>query len=261
MSRIWTIAKREFKSYFKSPIGWVLFAIYALVSGFYYSLLLSYNYVDTSAVLNFMRGLFMVLIPIMTMRTFSSEKLNGTEILYQTSPASTLQVVIGKYLGVSLMFLLISSVNLIYVMITLSFNGLVDFKYWGTLIAYLLTGLAYIAIGLFASSLTTSQVIAAIISFVIFVGFEVFTSISKIIGSGISSIINFLDFPDAIPAASEANIGKAVTSGLDWLNPATKLAGFAKGTFDLVSVVYFISMIILFLYVTAQINESSRWKQ
>ena len=261
MSRIWTIAKREYLSYFKSSMGWVIFAIYSVVTGLYFSYMLRYNYVDASAVLSFISGIYFVIIPIITMRTFAVENKNKTNMIYATSSISTNQLVWGKYLGVVLMFLTISSVNLLYLFTTRAFNGLIDIRYWGTLIAYLLTGFAYLAIGVFTSSLTESQVTSAIVSFVIFVSFEIFGSISTMVGSAVTSLINNLDFADKIPANTESNIGKAITDGMNWLNPSTKLAGFYEGTFDMVSVVYFISVIALFLYITAHIIDSARWRK
>lgn len=261
MSRVWTIAKREYLSYFKAPMGWILIAIYTAVSGFYYSLMLQMNYVDTSAILNFMRGLFFVLIPIMTMRTFSAEIKSGTDILYRTSPASSMQIVLGKYISSVLLFLTMSAANVIYILTTIAFDGIIDLKYWGTLIAFLLTALVYIAIGIFASALTSNQIVAAIISFVVFIVFELFNSISSMLGNGLTSLINNLDFNDNISAAREASIGQGLTNFLDWLNPASKLTGFYEGTFDLVAIVYFISVIAIFTYITAQIVESSRWKK
>lgn len=261
MSQTWTITKRDFLSYFKVPMGWVLCALYAIVSGFYFSIMLNYNYVDASAVLKFMRGLFFVLIPLLTMRAFAVEKKNGTEILYATSSVSSGQYVIAKYISSSLVFLCISAVNILYIFTTLGFNGVIDIRYWGTLIAYLLTGLTYIAIGLFTSSLTSNQIIAAAVSFVIFVAFEIFGSISTSIGSAIKSLVNTLDFNDNISAAREASIGQAVTDALNWLNPSTKLEGFYDGTFDILSIIYFISLSIIFLFITKQIIESTRWKK
>ncbi len=261
MSRVWTIAKREYLGYFKVPMGWILAAIYSAVAGFYYSLMLSTGYVDTSAVLQFIRGLFFVIIPLLTMRTFSNDQRDGTFILYSTSPATSGQIVTGKYLGSLLIFLTISFINIIFIITTILFDGNIDIKFWGTLIAFLLTAFAYIAIGNFTSALTDNQIISATISFVIFIAFELFNSISAMIGSGITSLINNLDFGNNISAAVEQNIGRAVTNGLNWLNPASKLTGFYQGTFDLVSVIYFISLIAIFLYITAQVIESARWKK
>ncbi len=259
MTQIYAIAKREFNSYFKSPMGWVLLAIYTFISGLYFSSMLLSNYADPSSVLSFMRSLFMVLIPLMTMRTISEDKKNGTEVLLATSPASTTQIVLGKYFGTVLTFLVVSSANVLYVIITLAFGGTIDIRYLGTLIAYLLTAFTYLAIGIFASALTENQIIAAVISFVIFVSFEVLSALSQMIGNLLTSLVNTIDFLDKIPAATEAAWGGALTNALNWLNPSNRLQGFSQGTFDLLTIVYFISMIVIFLYITVQVMDKRRW--
>ena len=261
MSQIGAITKREFNSYFKSAMGWVLFAIYAFVSGLYFSSMLMGNYVDVSQILQFMRSLFFVLIPIMTMRSFAEDKKNGTEVLLATSPATTFQIVMGKYFGTVLMFLFVSSINILYVLVTLGFDGTIDIKYLGTLIAYLLTAFTYLAIGIFASSLTENQIIAAVISFVIFASFEILGALSSILGSLVTSLFNQADFLDIIPASFDASAGEAVTKAIDWLNPANRLQDFSRGVFDLLTIIYFLSMIVVFLYITMQITERRRWSK
>lgn len=261
MSQIIAIMKREISSYFKSPMGWVLFGIYAFVSGLYFSSMLLSSYADPSGVLQFLRSLFFVLIPIMTMRTISEDKKNDTEVLLATSPATTGQIVMGKYLGTVVMFLIISSVNLLYVLATLGYGGQIDIRFFGTLIAYLLTAFTYLAIGVFASAITENQIIAAIISFVIFTTFEILGSVSSMIGSLVSSMFNRIDFVQKIPATFDQAAGAAVTKALDWVNPSNRLAGFYSGTFDLLTIIYFFSMIVVFVYITMQVMEKRRWSK
>ncbi len=259
MMQIYAIARREYNSYFKSPMGWVLLAIYVFISGLYFSSMLMSNYSDAAGVLQFMRSLFFVLIPLITMRSISEEKKNGTEVLLATSPAGTWQIVLGKYIGSVALFLTISAVNVLFIIITLALGGQIDIRYWGTLIAYLLTAFTYLAIGIFASALTENQIISAILSFVIFMSFEILGATSSMVGSLIGSIINQVDFLDKIPAATEAAISSGITGGLNWLNPANRLASFYQGTFDILTVIYFFSMILIFLYLTIQIIERRRW--
>ena len=261
MRQIFAICRREFNSYFKSPMGWVVFAIYAFVSGLYFSSMLLSGYSDVAAILQFMKSLFFVLIPIITMRTISEDKKNGTLVLLTTSPASTGQIVIGKYLGVVLMFMTVSSANIIYLLCTLGLGGTADSRFWGTLIAYLLTAFAYIAIGIFASALTENQIIAAIISFVIFIGFDILNALSSIMGTLVTSFFNKIDFFNIIPPTFDQSAGHAVVAALEWINPTNRLSSFYKGTFDLLSVIYFVGLIMIFLYSTYQIMESRRWAE
>ena len=117
------IFKRELASYFRSPIGWVVIALFALIGGSYFSIFMSTSgKVDIRSELDLLQIFLVIIIPIMTMRLFSEEKKNGTDILLYTSSVSMVRVVLGKYLA-ALSLLGISLLPVVFHMIILLIMG------------------------------------------------------------------------------------------------------------------------------------------
>ncbi len=261
MNEVKAIWKRDLLGYFRSPIGWVLMAIFTLISSLIFSANVLAAYSNVSYELSFMQSLFFVLIPILTMKSFAEERKIGTEVLLLTSPASTMQIVIGKYLAAFSLFLIMTATTLVHVLITIMLGGLIDAVLFGTYVAFILSGAIYIAIGVFISSLTENQIIAAIVSVVIFVAFQMLASIASMLGSMTTSVIQGIDRLDWVSAAAEQNIGSAVTKAINWINPATRLSAFSRGIFQVTPLVFLISFTVLFIYLTTQVLEKRRWSQ
>ncbi|MCD8499553.1 MAG: ABC-2 transporter permease [Clostridiales bacterium] len=99
MTRILAIFKRDYLAYFRSPIGFVVLAIFMLLSGLYFSAGVLQSYQDMVGEIAFMQSFLFIVVPLLTMRTFAEDRKNGTEVLLLTSPASTVEVVLGKYLA------------------------------------------------------------------------------------------------------------------------------------------------------------------
>src|SRR5450830_369875 len=121
------IYKRELASYFRSPICWVAMALYAVLGGFYFSFAMSASSsVNISDELGLIQLFFLIVIPLITMRLFSEEKKNGTEVLLYTSTVPLYKAVLGKYLAaVSLLILMLSS-TFLHVILVLSMGGLIN---------------------------------------------------------------------------------------------------------------------------------------
>ena len=163
---MWAVFKKELKSYFLSPIGYVVVGILLLVcTVFFYLTTVQYGSVDLGA-LYFYAVLygFFIIIPILTMRMFAEERKNGTEQLILTSPVSIAGVVLGKFLA---------AMSVIGVALVVSFMYFGIVKYFGnpnfmvllvTMLGFLLVAGAAISIGMFASSITENQVIAGILT-------------------------------------------------------------------------------------------------
>ena len=158
------VYKRELASYFRSPIGWVAIAMYALLGGFYFSVYLSSSQsVDMSVELSLITSFFVIIIPLITMRLFSEEKKNGTEVLLYTSTVPLHKIVFGKYLAaLSLLCIMLSS-TLIHVVLIIAMGGLINATTLGAYISFIFTGALLIAIGIMASAVTENQIIAAVI--------------------------------------------------------------------------------------------------
>ncbi len=261
MRQIQAIYRRELNAYFKSPIGYVLLAIFVFVSSLFFAVNLLGYYANIATELNFMQGLFFVLIPILTMKTFAEERRSGTEILLFTTPVTTPQIVIGKYLAALTLFLIMTATTLIHVVITVLLQGTVDVLLVGTYVGFILSGAVYIAIGVLVSSMTSNQIIAAIVSVVIFIGFMLLDAIASLLGNFTTTILQNLDFLNLLSASQEAAAGQAVTAAVTWINPATRLVDFSSGIFRLTPIVFLISFTLLFLYLTVQVLERRRWTQ
>ena len=162
---MWAIMKKEFKSYFLSPIGYIYIGAFLLIcSLFFYIDMFAYQSTTFSNMFGSTVTILTFIVPILTMRMFAEERKNGTEQLLLTSPRSVTQIVLGKFLGAGLVVLVSTVLTLLYYFIL---------KYFGqpqigsTLVAMLgvfLLSMAYVAFGMLASSLTENQVVAAIIS-------------------------------------------------------------------------------------------------
>ena len=160
------IFKKEFKSYFLSPIGYVVIGIFLFVfSVFFYLTIFEYRTVDLGALYyyNALYGL-MIIVPILTMRMFAEERKTGTEQLILTSPVNMVGVVFGKLLAAVSVIVITLLVSLIYFFIV---------SYFGTpnlatvlvhMLGFILISLAALSVGMFASSITENQIIAGIIT-------------------------------------------------------------------------------------------------
>lgn len=261
MRELKAIYRRELTQYYKSPIGWVLMAIFAFVSAIYFSINLLSGYSDVSTVLLFMQGLFFVLIPILTMKTFSEERKNGTEVLLYTSPASVWDIVLGKYLASLTFFLIMSLVTVVYVIITDALGGRIDMVLLGTYVGFIGTAIVYIAIGVFCSSITENQIIAAILAVLIFVGFQLLNVISSLASSFTTNLINRIDLADWWNPTQEAAAGEAVANAINWLNPSTRLVDYTRGIFDVLPLIFLLSYTFIFLFLTTRVLEKRRWSQ
>ena len=235
------IYKKEMRSYFTSAVGYVYIAAFLAVNGFIFSL----NTVqvgstgqkyDISQYYIMLLFTFSILVPLLTMKIFSDERKLKTEQLLLTAPVGLVSMVTAKFLSAYTMFAgtyLISCLNY-YVL----------FKYgkptagiiFGHIIGMLLIGAAFVAIGLFISSLTENQITAAVLT----IGALVF-----------SLVINFLN--DYIDAAFIRVI-------LSWISIYSRFFNFTYGIFDINACVYYASIVIIFLFLTVRIYEKRRWE-
>lgn len=201
---MWAIIKKEFKTYFLSPIGYVVIGILLLVcSLFFYLTTIQSGSVDLSSLYYYV-ALYGLIItaPILTMRMFSEERKNGTEQLILTSPVSITKVVLGKLiaaLGVIIITLLISFG---YFGIVSIFGKASIMPVLTSMLGFILIATAAISVGMFASSITENQVISAIIT----VAFLILTLFVENISSVLSNlcIMNFYEkFPVGVISLNE----------------------------------------------------------
>lgn len=232
------IFKREFKACFQSVTGWLFLAVtLAFYFLYFYLYNLSYGYPYISYSLNAIAFLFLVTVPVLTMRVFAEERHARTDQLILTAPVSVGRIVLGKYLALASVFtisVLVISLSVLF----LSCFGEVPFaESYAAVLGFWLYGLTCIAIGTFVSSLTESQVIAAVLAFVfLFLGYMM---------EGITQLLS-----------SEGNL---LTQVLSCYNLTSGFQRMANGQLDLTAVVYYLSVIALFLFFTAQSIQKRRW--
>lgn len=230
------IFKREFRTYFTGPIGYIFCAAFfaAISFSFYIDNIVSYRS-DFSPVFNLMMLWLIILIPLMTMRLWSEEKRQKTDQLLLTAPVSTMEVVMGKFMAALAVFLCALGLTLIYPILVSIFGTLQLEKVIGNYIAITLAAAAYISICLFISSLTESQIVSALFS---------------IIALSLFLAMNLIFENTEIPFVA------AVTS---FLSMITRYFNFFQGLFSLSDIIYFISLTVLFLFLTSRVIEKRRW--
>ena len=186
------IIKKELKSYFSSPIGYVYVGLILAMAGlfFYLSLLEmgSLNFEYLFADLGFFS---MFIIPILTMRLFSEEKKLGTEQLLFTSPKSMFSIVSAKFISATILLLITEFGIMLYYVILLFFGTPELITTIGVLLGYLFLGMAYISSGMFISALTENQIIAAIMTLV-------FLVINLFMSEKFSVFAHFIKFTDGV---------------------------------------------------------------
>ena len=167
---MWAIVKKEFKSYFLSPIGYIYIGVFLLTCSIFFYLDI---FVNLSTDFPYMFGsavtILTFIVPLITMRMFSEERKNGTEQLLLTSPRSITQVVLGKFIAAALVVLVSVLLTLIYFGILSYFGETQLGKSLIAILGFALLSIAYVSFGMFASSLTENQVVSAVITIAVFV--------------------------------------------------------------------------------------------
>ena len=167
---MWAIVKKEFKSYFLSPIGYIYIGVFLLTCSIFFYLDI---FVNLSTDFPYMFGsavtILTFIVPLITMRMFSEERKNGTEQLLLTSPRSITQIVLGKFVAATLVVLVSVLLTLIYFGILSYFGEPQLSKSLIAILGFALLSIAYVSFGMFASSLTENQVVSAVITIAVFV--------------------------------------------------------------------------------------------
>ena len=187
------IYKRELKSYFRSFIGFLFIAVTLFFLGLYFSVYnLMNGYPYFAYVVSSVTFLFMLTVPILTMRVLAEERKQKTDQLLLTSPVSVSGIVMGKYLALVTIYAIPIAVLATYPLIMSKFGTVAFGSAYTALLGFFLLGCANLAIGVFISSLTESQVIAAVLTFVILFAFYMMNGISSFFSEGaMSTCITF----------------------------------------------------------------------
>ena len=231
------IFKRELSSYFNSAIAYIVMAVFFGFSGFFFlvTCFLS-NSSSLSYVFSNMFFIIVFLTPIIAMKSFSEEKRQKTDQALFTSPASLIEIVLGKFLGAFTMYAICCVIFFVYGAVIQMFTPANWAVIICTTIGILLLGGAFLAIDIFISALTESQVIAAILGIAAGLLINMMTNIVSLVSSyeWLANILNAISFTNYYQ-------------------------NFTYGILDLKDVVFFLSVIPLFLFFTIRIFERKRW--
>lgn len=235
MSKTLAIFKREMRSLFVSPLAWVIAAMFMLLSGYLFSLLLfATGAASMSGTFGTMSFILLFVCPLFTMRLLADERRNGTEELLMTSPIAPAHIVLGKFLAALALYAAMLALTLEFPLI-LSMIGKPD---WGPIIGgyagLLLMGAAFIAIGVFSSSLSDNQMIAGVTAFAILLMLWLVEMAGSGIGAGSTYVFEALSIP-------------------------THFEDFEKGVFDALHVYYYVAMTALFLFLTVKRLDAKKW--
>jgi len=253
MRNIAAIAQRELRSYFASPIAYVLIGFFALLFGYFFYALLSFferqsmqmgmaggqtmnvNQMLEGPLLMNATVILLFVFPLITMRTYSEEKRSGTIELLLTSPLTDLQIILGKFIGAMLLYAAMLGVTLIHMAMLFAY-GTPEWKPIATgYLGLLMMGGCFISVGLLISSLTKNQIVAAMVTFAVFLMLWVINWIGSFVGPTTQAVLQHL----------------SITEHFD---------DFAKGIVDTKHLVYYASFMAFGLFLTMKSVDSERWR-
>jgi len=181
------IFKREFLSYFRSPVGYVAIALFSFLSGFVFYSQFATGTVDIAGEVITLRSFFFVIVPIITMGLLSEDKKRGTDVLYYTTPVNLFNVVVGKVLAAFLLYVIMFVNVIIHIIVTVSCGGVFGVGAVGTIVVFFFMAFMFISIGLFASAITDNQIISAIVAFIIILVTQIMGTIGDYLGSAFTA--------------------------------------------------------------------------
>ena len=254
MNNILAIADKELRGYFASPIAYIVIGLFALTYGYFFYALMLYFDRQSMQMMSMGGGasanvneqlispafqntmvVFLFMLPMVTMRTYSEEKRSGTIELLLTAPLTDFQIIMGKFLGAMALFASMLAITLIHVGVLFAI-GNPEWKPIATAyVGMLLMGGCFISVGLLISSMTRNQIVAGMVTFVVFLMLWVINWIATFMGPTTSAILNYLSFTD-------------------------HLTDFMRGVIDTKHVVYYVSFIAFGLFLTARSVDSERWR-
>lgn len=201
---MWAVFKKELKSYFLSPIGYVVIGIFLFVfSVFFYLTTIQYGSIDLGSLYYYtaLYGL-MIIVPILTMRMFAEERKTGTEQLILTSPVSMIEVVFGKLLAALAVIAITLIVSIMYFAIVCYFGTPNIAVLLVNMLGFILISAAALSIGMFASSITENQIIAGVIT-IAFLIMSLFMEDLNSVFSNLAIMNFFQKFPSGVISLSE----------------------------------------------------------
>jgi ABC-2 type transport system permease protein len=254
MGNVIAIAQKELKSYFSSPIAYIVIGLWALLYGYFFVAILGF-FVRQSMQMMQMQGpqamnvnqmlvrpllqnvtiLVLFLMPMVTMRTYSEEKRSGTIELLLTSPVTDFQIIMGKFLGAVALYVIMLAVTVVHLGLLFIYGNPEWKPIFTAYIGLLLLGSCFISLGLLISSLTKNQIVAGMVTFAVFLMLWVITWIGSFSGPTVDKLAQYLSIIDHYD-------------------------DFGKGVLDTTHVIYYLSFITFGLFLTAKSVDTERWR-
>jgi ABC-2 type transport system permease protein len=252
--RVWPIYKREVRQYFTSPVAYVILAIFLFITGlFFYAIFSGFAQASMQIAMNpgmgrdlnvmdsvlrplfdNMRVILLLLMPLVTMRLFAEERRSGTIELLLTYPVRDGAVLVGKYLAAMTLYAAMIAGMLAYPAM-LAYFARVE---WAPLltgyVGLVLMGAMFAAVGLFASSLTENQIVAAIVTFGILLSFWIIGWLAAFVSGPVGAVLTHLSILEHNDT-------------------------FAKGVLDTKDVIYYVDFTVLALFLALRSLEARRW--
>ena len=284
-----TICKKEIRAYLTSMSGYVFIAFMLLVTGIYFTAYhMNMAYPIFGYTLSAVNFIFLIVTPILTMRALAEEQRQKTDQLLLTAPVSVEKIVFGKYLALVTIFAIPMLIMCVYPLIMTKFGTVSLGAAYTAILGFFLLGCANLAIGVFISSLTESQVIAAVLTFVILFAFYMMNGISSFFSEGALStcvtfgllilaaaIIIYTMIKNFLISAVICVVGEialaivyvvnssffsgGIQKVLDIFNLSSHFDNFANAIFDVKGILYFLSVIAVCLFLTVQSIAKRRW--
>ncbi len=245
-----TLLGREVRSYFYSPIAYVVLVFVLLLTGFNFSAgvsLLNRGPSEVTVLEAFFNTVlfwfgYVLIFPLITMRTFSEEFKMGTIETLMTAPVGDISVVLSKFFGAFIFYVILWIPSILYFVIfewiTSAQAARASGAYFGSYLLLLVMGAFYISVGCLASSLTRNQMIAAVISF---------ASITLLFFTGLLSFIIL-------------NVSPVVRDLIGYFSAIEHMGEFSRGLIDSRPLVYYLSMTVLMLFITLQVFQARKWR-
>lgn len=252
MRNILAIADKELRSYFASPIAYIIIGLFALLFGWFFFVYLTV-FVQRSSQMSFgggganinemmIRGVFLnsavivlFVMPMITMRTYSEEKRSGTIELLLTSPVTDFQIITGKFLGALGLYASMLLVTMLYMVILFVYSTPEWRPILSGYLGLLLMGGCFLSVGLFISSLTKNQIVAGFLTFAVFLMLWVINWMADQSGPTMGAVVKYL----------------SITDHFD---------DFARGVIDTKHVIYYVTFITFGLFLTAKSVDMERWR-
>jgi ABC-2 type transport system permease protein len=248
------IAGKELRSYFGSPIAWVLLGFFAVVYGWFFNVYLEFfvkngmqsqfggaapnQNVNTDMIRPLLSNasvLILFLLPMVTMRTYSEEKRSGTIELLLTSPLTDFEIIMGKFLGAVGLYASLLGVTMVYIALLFKLGNPAFVPLLAGYLGLLLLGSCFLSLGLFISSTTKNQMVAGAATFVISLMFWIINWFADSVGPTAGAVLSYL----------------SITQHFD---------DFGKGVIDTKHLVFYLSFITFGLFLTMKSVDSERWR-